>query len=381
MSKLLILTDWFAPGYKAGGPIRSTLNLATLLQQDYQVRILTTDRDYGDEQAYPEIDVDEWITFQDSQIQVYYLSTEKPRRRIIQTIIKELRPDLVYMNSLFSLHFTLIPLVFRVSSAKYILAPRGMLQAGALSIKSRKKMLFLKVANLFSLYKNVHFHATDDQEQLDIKQHISPLPKCIEVISNIPTIHQKSVQAEKYINRVKLVFCSRISPKKNLDFLLRLLVNLENEAIKIELTIIGPIEDELYWTNCQGLINQAPPNVLINYEGPLPFSKLEEQMIKHHFFILPTHGENFGHAIFEAFSAGLPVIISDQTPWRNLKDQKIGWDISLDQPEAFVNAIETAAAMDQETYDLWSKSAWEYARLYVEGSDLLERYQELFRVD
>ena len=380
MSKLLILTDWFAPGYKAGGPIRSTLNLATLLQQDYQVRILTTDRDYGDEQAYPEIDVDEWITFQDSQIQVYYLSPKNIRRSAIQSIIKELKPDLIYMNSLFSLHFTLLPLAFRLATAKYILAPRGMLQAGALAIKSRKKFLFLKLANLFGLYSKVHFHATDIQEQEDIQQHISPPPKRIDVISNIPTIYQKGIQVDKYIGSVKLVFCSRISPKKNLEFLLQLLANFKDQSTEIEFAIIGPIEDEGYWRSCQNLIHQMPSNIIIKYVGPVPFSKLEEEIINHHFFILPTHGENFGHAIFEAFSAGLPVIISDQTPWKDLQEKNIGWDLPLSEPAQFVQAIEACLAMDQTTYGQMSKAAWQFATDFTEESGLIEKYRSLFSV-
>ena len=35
-------------------------------------------------------------------------------------------------------------------------------------------------------------------------------------------------------------------------------------------------------------------------------------------FLLPTGGENFGHAIFEALSCGVPALISDRTPWRDL---------------------------------------------------------------
>lgn len=44
---------------------------------------------------------------------------------------------------------------------------------------------------------------------------------------------------------------------------------------------------------------------------------------------MPTFNENYGHAIVESFVAGLPVVISDRTPWRNLEKINAGWDIPL----------------------------------------------------
>ena len=40
-SRLLICADWFAPGYRAGGPIRSVVNLTRLLADQADVQVLT----------------------------------------------------------------------------------------------------------------------------------------------------------------------------------------------------------------------------------------------------------------------------------------------------------------------------------------------------
>jgi hypothetical protein len=40
-------------------------------------------------------------------------------------------------------------------------------------------------------------------------------------------------------------------------------------------------------------------------------------------FLFPTLGENYGHVISEALASGCPVVISDQTPWRNLEAEGI----------------------------------------------------------
>ena len=94
--------------------------------------------------------------------------------------------------------------------------------------------------------------------------------------------------------------------------------------------------------------------------------------------MLPSHGENFGHAIFESLQIGKPVLISHNTPWQDLSAQKVGWDLHFDQLSEWDQALTQATEMDQSTYDLWSKSAWEYASDYLKNAGLTEKYEQLF---
>ena len=76
MQKLLILTDWFTPAYKAGGPVRSIENLARLLKDDFEIFILTGDRDLGDRHPFEGITPDAWI-LSDHNHHVRYVSPGK----------------------------------------------------------------------------------------------------------------------------------------------------------------------------------------------------------------------------------------------------------------------------------------------------------------
>ena len=89
-------------------------------------------------------------------------------------------------------------------------------------------------------------------------------------------------------------------------------------------------------------------------------------------------GENFGHSIFESLLAGRPVLISDQTPWLNLNTFNVGWDIPLNQQPAFINALEAAAAWNQEDFNKSSQAAWHYANEFINQPSLSKYYYQLF---
>jgi hypothetical protein len=60
-SKLLIFSDWFYPGYKAGGPIKSVTNLSIALQKEIDVFVFTADTDLNETKPYPNIQANTWI--------------------------------------------------------------------------------------------------------------------------------------------------------------------------------------------------------------------------------------------------------------------------------------------------------------------------------
>jgi glycosyltransferase involved in cell wall biosynthesis len=142
--------------------------------------------------------------------------------------------------------------------------------------------------------------------------------------------------------------------------------------------LVGSLEEPAFWNSCQELIAALPANVSVNYAGEIPHHKLSGELAKHHIFVLPTTGENFGHAIFEALSIGKPALISDQTPWRGLEARKAGWDLPLDRPELFRAAIEKAAGFTDEEYASWCRSTSGFVKEYIDNLNLKEEYRKLF---
>lgn len=348
------------------------------MKEDYLIYILTTDTDHGETQPYENIIPNQWRSHLDNDtIQVYY--TQKKLLSLLQLrqVINAVHADYIYLNSLFSPLFVLYPLWLQwsgVITGKVIICPRGTLYKSALAIKTIKKKPFLTLFRLMGIHKRVQFQASNDREQEAIA-HYFPNSKIFTLDDAINSQQTALITYKKEIGTLKCIFIARIHPIKNLLFLLHI---LEQVKLTIELTIVGPIEDQAYWESCEQQLKSLPANVTTNYIGSLPNHELLPLLQKNHLYILPTKGENFGHSIFEAFLAGRPVLISDQTPWLRLQDKKIGWDLPLAHPQEYVNAIEEAAAWNQETFDEWAANAWNFANTYLENSNAKAKYIELF---
>lgn len=374
-----MFTDWFEPGFKAGGPIRSCVNFARHMQDTHAVYVFTSDRDLGSEQAYPGIQTNQWIPFGEN-IQVYYCSPHSLTWKNIRNQCLDLQPDYLYLNSMYSIHFTIYPLLIAKAkqnqlSTKVILAPRGMLKDSALYYKRNKKKVFLSLFSLTGFHRRVHFHATDAREVTDVKKLFGSGVSITEA-GNFPGYVEKyrgSIVKQK--GTLKMVFIGRVHPIKNLDFLLKILPGVHG---KLHLTVVGREEERHYAQICRNIAREMKKDITVEFAGEMPNKKIRGVLDEHHLFALPTNGENFGHAIFEALAAGKPVLISDQTPWKNLQSKKAGWDLPLNAPELFTKAMQQAVDFDQEDFNTWSWNAWNFVDMHVRNNNLKAAYQKLF---
>jgi len=376
--KILVMIDWFVPGYKAGGPIRSCVNLVLALKNEFAIYVLTTDTDHGESAPYQDIPSNEWITGTlDPAIHVFYAKKKTLTVKQLKEQIDLIAADFIYLNHLFSPYFVVYPLWLKYNNkiaGKIILSPRGALYDSALSVKPYKKRPFLFLFKRMKMDKQIRFHATNERERTAIEQYFPG--SNILVADNLPDQNQPAfTSVGKIAGSIKCVFIARIVPIKNLLFFLNV---LEQVNTTVQFTIAGPVEDENYWNECKKKIAQLPATVKVDYIGAKKHEALTAIIQQHHLYVLPTIGENFGHAIFEALSAGRIVLISDQTPWLNLAEHNAGWDVSLNDRDGFVSVVEKVAAWGQEEFDKKSLAAWKYAGNIIKATGIKEKYLELF---
>lgn len=353
---ILIFSGCYLPGYKGGGPIKTIKNLIEQTSDSISYKVVTLDRDLGDKTSYSNIQPNRWNQVGSSQ--VFYIEPGLKGFKQIFNILHQESYDVIYLNSFFSPKFSFFPLLLsKLLKQKVVLGPRGEFSEGALKIKSDKKNTFIKAYKFLGLPKDVVFQASSSYEAEDIKRVLGPAADS--VIAEDIGSQEFAMNIPKRGDTIKAVFISRISPKKNLSLALEILRDVQ---VPLIYDIYGPIEDAKYWQECKNIIANLPPNISIEYKGELKPEQVVERLSSYDFFFMPTKGENYGHVIAEALCAGLPLVISDQTPWRNLKALGIGWDLPLNNSEAFSTVIENLSKMPvdehmkmRETILTWAK--------------------------
>ncbi|NIK91353.1 glycosyltransferase [Mangrovimonas sp. CR14] len=378
--KILIFIDWFLPGTKSGGPVRSYSNLIEWLKDDYEFLVVTRDTDYCETDPYQEIESNAWNKLS-NHLSVYYISNYNLSTKTINELIDQTDFDIAYVNGIYSWFFSILPVFFlKKMNKKVIISARGMLNPQAFSVKGRKKKVFLFFARMAGLYKNVVFHATNEDEKEQIVEEV--VADKVMVAPNLPRkVSSSNHQRNKRSGVVKMVSVSRVSREKGTHHILKALSQIETLGDKkIQLDLFGPIYDQDYWEHCKKIIQKLPKQITVKHQGTLESDEVPETLKNYEFFAMLSEGENFGHAILEAFSSGCPVIISNMTPWKNLKSKKVGFDLSLTDGVKIREAIIFVLEMDQQEYQNWSNSAFCFAKEFINDQSVLQSNKELFKI-
>jgi len=224
-----------------------------------------------------------------------------------------------------------------------LVAPRGEMSDGALSIHRKKKRLAMTMWGILFGVTKVQWHASTQLEAMDVQRtfpraeiHIFPDQSGLLGPVLIPP-------DERPVGAVRFVFISRIAPMKNLLFALQAMARV---TTPFYFDIYGPVEDESYWRLCQQEIEQLPQRIRVKYCGSLAPDQVRNTFSRYDAFVFPTLGENFGHVIAESLSASCPVICSNFTPWTSLLNSGGGSVVAELQPESLAAALSDWAKRD-----------------------------------
>jgi glycosyltransferase involved in cell wall biosynthesis len=378
---ILVFAHYYLPGYKAGGPVRTIGNLVDQLGDEFEFHVVTSDRDLGDAVPYSNVESDVWVKVRKAR--VMYLSPREQGFRGICRLLRATPHDVVYLNSFFDPVFSAVPLLLRrlglAPRKPYLVAPRGEFSRGALALKAWKKQLYLWGVRTGGLVQDIVWQASSAYEAEEIVHafrvasdhiHVAPNPAASEIgqFDAFPSSHRDPGMP------LRVLFLSRISPMKNLHFALQSMARIREPVL---FDIYGPVTDEAYWQRCQADIAALPSHVRVNYRGAVHPDKIREIMSGHDLFFLPTLGENFGHVIAEALSAGTPVLIADTTPWRDLEAAGVGWDLRLDEEQSFLRCIEHCARLGAEEYEAWRASIRRFAAARLRDPEVIKANRTL----
>ena len=374
MKKILVVMGRYLPGYKEGGPVRSTKNLIEQLGNEYDIRVACYDRDSGDEERYPDIKINEWNKVGNGL--VYYLPEGGFKIRVIISLAKQV--DVIYMWGCLDAYTMKILVLKRLGMIKnkIVIASMGVFSPKAFQIKYMKKKLVITLMNISGVFRTVYWSVTSDMEKRELQQQVWVKDRQIYIAQDLPrAVDKEYISKGKKVNELNVVWISRITVKKNLIKAVEILKNCKSQ---ITFTIYGPIFDDDYWKMCKNELDKLPENITWEWRGNLDSEKVVETLKRYHVLLFPTLGENFGHVIQEALSAGCPCILSDQTPWQDLEENNAGYVYRLEEEQRFVDALETYAKMNQEEYELCCEHALDYALAKSEESIRNTGYRRIF---
>ncbi|RYE57938.1 MAG: glycosyltransferase [Sphingobacteriales bacterium] len=373
---VFILVDYFEPGYKFGGPVKSLLNTFELLKDYVKFYVITRNRDFNDPTFY-DVPTGEWI--ERSLYSIMYLKDSDIKVVRILELDAEIHPECIYLASFFSWKIS-IQMVWRLRRLheKIVIGVRGELTPGALKIKPFKKRIFLAFSRWLNIYKNLRFHASSTIEAKDIKDHLNY--KQI-LIAPDPVTFKAGLRKNGHLKisgQLRLCFISRIVAIKNLLFCIETIASVrKNESIFLD--IYGIIEDSSYFQTCIEAIENWGLESQIRYLGPLEPSKVQYVFAKYDFFFFPSKGENFGHVIYESLSAGTPVILADTTFWSTISNKPPwGYIFSLENRQAVISLLMFCRDMDNEHYHALSSEAIRTAQKTASSQELITANLNLF---
>jgi glycosyltransferase involved in cell wall biosynthesis len=340
---ILTFVGNYLPGYKSGGILRTISNTVDYLCDDFEFWIVTRDRDLGEDNPYPGVKLNQWQ--QVGNAMVHYLRPQSCGIKDMLNLIVSTPHNVLYLNSFFDSFTIKVLLIRKLGWANFkqvIVAPRGEFALGSLGLKYPKKLVYILLSRLLGFYEKVVWQASSEFEAQDIIKVMKLNPDVIHIALDLPNkinpdeTPDTSSQLTSDSEGLRLIFLSRIAREKNLDYALRVLSKVD---IKVVFDIYGPAVDAAYWKECCELIGQLPDNVTVNYLDGVNPAEVVHVFSRYDLFLFPTAGENYGHVIAESLAAGTPVLVSTETPWRNLQADGLGWDINITQVDSFVEVI------------------------------------------
>lgn len=230
------------------------------------------------------------------------------------------QPDIVHINGIWSPQNWGFQKKAQELGIKVILSPHGMLEPWIMNQNPWKKNLGLFLYQKRAIQNARFLHATAEMEAVNIQSLGFKTPICI--IPNGIDLNDIKDFKRQYGTK-KIVFLSRIHPKKGIEILLEAWRNCDTNGWKLEIAGNG---DENY----KRLLSQSASDLKnVDFVGAKYGEDKWDFLRSADVMVLPTHSENFGIVIAEALALGVPVITTEGTPWEDLDIYDCGWWINL----------------------------------------------------
>jgi len=264
------------------------------------------------------------------------------------------------------------------SGVPYVLRPLGTLSKWSLEQHAWKKRPYYAMIERPNLARAAAIHVTAESEAVELRAlgfgaEVRVIPLGVEV----QPISRTLAHAPR---AMRLLFLSRVHPKKGIELLLSALATLRARGVDdITLDIAGDGDLE-YLRHLHSEVARLQLDDRVRFLGAVHGEAKRAAFAASDVFVLTSHNENFGIAAAEALAAGLPVILSKEVGLaRDVERNSLGITVALDV-DAIADAIDRMSrdpAGRIATGERAARYATEHLSWAECGRRLLSLYEEI----
>ena len=289
----------------AGGLFYSVKSLMKFINKSNKSKIFSI------EDEFTVKDIDSWkplnLSVFKNNLSKYFKYSFK-----LKNEISAFYPNIIHAHGLWEFPTILSYKLKKKDYIPYIISPRGMLDKWALNNSKFKKMIALFLYEKRNLSNASCIHALCHSEYKSIRAH--GLKNPVAIIPNGIDLQDWNILIDKEKNKKrKLLFLGRIHPKKGIPLLIEAVNMLKEDDFskKWEIIIAGWDQNnhlkELIELTCKYKLDS-----IIKFIGPIYGVEKHKLLLSVDAFILPSYSEGLPMSILEAFSYGIPVLMTKE---------------------------------------------------------------------
>ncbi len=353
-----------------GGPSRAIRAMTTALQQRGIETVIATTHDRHDGPA------------QDAGLSVPVISFPRqvtPGWKLSLPLAQWLDHhagsfDLLHLHSTFCFTTLAAASMARMHQRPYIIRPLGTLDAWSRQQRAWKKRPYYALFERRNLAHAAALQATSESEAGHLRQLELPTPIAIVPLGlDLPPAPlPRAMDAP-----LRLLFLSRLHPKKNLPVLFEAVRLLRQNGMTLTLTVAGDGPED-YREELQRLAAAIGLQEAVSFTGWVDGDQKQDLLARSHLFVLPSLQENFGIAVLEALGTGLPAILSTEVALSSeVVRAKAGLAVPPHEPAQLAEAIHRLA--DPAAYAAASRSASRLAHEKFSLTAMTDGLLQLYR--
>jgi glycosyltransferase involved in cell wall biosynthesis len=338
--RVLHVTPYFAPAFRYGGPPRSILGLCRALgNAGVDVEVFTTTANGSKPlPAAPE------GTEYDG-VRVRYFPLAWPERYwraagLGEALGRALADaDLVHVHGLWNMTGATAITHARAAGRPYVLSPRGMLQPAAMKRNRAMKFAAYWGFERAHLHEASFLHATSTVEADQLARYGPPV---VSIANGVTPLVASAGALERLRDRAMLeaddevvLFLGRLHPIKRLDLLAAAFATVHRARPRARLVIAGPDEGG-YRQRIEPLF--APVASVTRWLGAVDAETTAALFAASRVLVQCSDSESFGMSVAEALTAGLPVVVTNRSPWAEIGTLGFGYSVDH-EPSAVARAV------------------------------------------